>query len=233
LAIFNTKPSGKEFIVEIKDAKSPNISPLIVTFNDDGRIFRITRENKVICVFISSSGPVGCSNASFRVSSGERRNFILGILTLVFIVQEEVHSGTGNHAKDFGIEFPKNFDPVMLQVSESEKKINELKTTSTPSITEKPVKEESKQKVSEHHPKKKVPRRAATISGGDTSERSSGRKTKGHDRKSGKDYSKTDKKHTEERLKVTTVHGKKNTLEHKKTPQKIPRNLPQRSTKTE
>jgi len=97
----------------------------------------------------------------------------------------------------------------MLQVSESEKKINELKTTSTPSITEKPVKEESKQKVSEHHPKKKVPRRAATISGGDTSERSSGRKTKGHDRKSGKDYSKTDKKHPEERLKFTTVHGKK------------------------
>jgi len=76
---------------------------ILIAFTEDGTDFTGTRDGKVFCSFQSTQGPVGIHGGNFRVSSGERRNFVLGVVSIVIILQEDAL--VGSQTKGIGIKF--------------------------------------------------------------------------------------------------------------------------------
>jgi len=79
---------------------------ILIEFTKDGTEFTGTHDSKAFCTFQSSEGPVGIHGGNFRVSSGERRNFILGVISLVIILQQDAI--IGSQTKGIGIKFVDN-----------------------------------------------------------------------------------------------------------------------------
>jgi len=198
IATLNAVPDRKNFHVSIAEDKYGGA--ILIEFTEDGTEFKGTHDGKVFCVFQSAQGPVGIHGGTFRVSSGERRNFVLGVVSLVIILQKDAL--VGSQTKGIGIKFE---DTGQKPRKNNEEKVADTKATtptlsprsaggkleaaggnSPPSLTL-DIKTGSQQTVSSRG--KKVVRKAATHSGprGSSSEKvSSPRKTKGHDRNSPK-----------------------------------------------
>jgi len=172
---------------------------ILIAFTEDGTEFTGTRDGKVFCSFQSTQGPVGIHGGNFRVSSGERRNFVLGVVSIVIILQEDAL--VGSQTKGIGIKFE---DTGQKPRKKNEEKSADTKAT-TPTLSPKSAsgkleaaggdipssnKKGSQQiVVNSSSRSKKIPRKAATHSGprGSSSEKvSSPRKTESHDRKSPK-----------------------------------------------
>jgi len=152
---------------------------------------------------------------------------MLAIVTLIFITQEDAI--LGNKRKDVGVNFkntgPKDnisehkaatYPTIPVEKPKVEKP---AKSDINDSVPEKIHKKQSLQIATENDPKPKVPRRAATISGGDHSETpktgdTSPRKTKDQDQKLGVKVSSSrskniNKRHTEEPNKKNKKSPKK------------------------
>jgi hypothetical protein len=70
---------------KIEEAKyGPDLS---VVLSNDGSEFTILRDGQIIVTFASTEGPVGKSGGIFRVMSGEKRHFIISVVSLIYIAQ--------------------------------------------------------------------------------------------------------------------------------------------------
>jgi len=62
-------------------------SQLQIEYINEGSEFTVTRDNYLVLVFASNNGPVGKSGGTARVPSGEKRSFVLCLLSLLYLAQ--------------------------------------------------------------------------------------------------------------------------------------------------
>jgi len=129
VAILNTRPEGTKFHLKVNEVKYGG--DCTIEFSKDGTEFSWFREDKIISSFESEAGTlIGTKGGTFRVSSGERRNFVLAVISLVIIMQEDAISGS--QTKDIGLKFPE--PPEKKQTKESNDKITDSRSATLPAL---------------------------------------------------------------------------------------------------